>query len=380
MPHSSCGARAESHATKPSVFVQAIAALRKSLHRNLPLGNALGLRLPFGHLGVTMTDSAISRLPVEQFAARRRNVRHNRAVVVSTPRLREHINSRFDQYRRSPLANIVPLSVGLAVVGVLWIGWHNRDDSGLTPESGVGYWLGIAGSALMLLLLLYPLRKRMSSLRTIGTVAFWFRAHMILGLLGCVLVLWHANFKLGSINSNVALFAMLVVAASGIVGRYLYSKIHRGLYGRKAVVQEILADADALKDFIGFDLPVADRVAAQLKAFAQLGTAAPKGILGGLLLLPGINWRGSAVRRRLITDVHGVIAVEAKRLGWSRRVRRQQLSGATDLVTLYVVAVKKAAAFAFYERLFRIWHIFHMPLFFLLVVAAIVHVFAAHFF
>jgi hypothetical protein len=75
-----------------------------------------------------------------------------------------------------------------------------------------------------------------------------------------------------------------------------------------------------------------------------------------------------------------VIAVEAKRLGWSRRVRRQQLSGATDLVTLYVVAVKKAAAFAFYERLFRIWHIFHMPLFFLLVVAAIVHVFAAHFF
>ena len=136
-----------------------------------------------------MTDSAISRLPVEQFAARRRNVRHNRAVVISTPRLREHINSRFDQYRRSPLANIVPLSVGLAVVGVLWIGWHNRDDSGLTPESGVGYWLGIAGSALMLLLLLYPLRKRMSSLRTIGTVAFWFRAHMILGLLGCVLVL-----------------------------------------------------------------------------------------------------------------------------------------------------------------------------------------------
>jgi hypothetical protein len=49
-------------------------------------------------------------------------------------------------------------------------------------------------------------------------------------------------------------------------------------------------------------------------------------------------------------------------------------------VTLHVAAVKKAAALAFYERLFRLWHVLHVPLFFLLVIAAIIHVFAAHYF
>ncbi len=336
-----------------------------------------------------MTDSAISEFPVERFIARRRRdasdnrtagatSRPQTAVAPSRPRPRTKAD--FAQYRTRPWANVIPFTFSTAIVAVVWIGWLNRDDSGLTPESGVGYWLGIAGSGLMLLLLLYPLRKRMRSLRVVGTVAFWFRAHMILGVFGSVLILWHANFRLGSINSNVALAAMLFVSTSGIFGRYLYSKIHLGLYGRKAVVQEILADAEALKGIIGANLPVADRVVAQLNAFARLGTAAPKGILAGLVFVPVISLRGAAVRMRLIADARQVMAVEGKRLGRSRRVRRQQLACVADHVTLHIAAVKKAAAFAFYERLFRLWHVFHVPLFFLLVIAAIIHVFAAHFF
>jgi len=277
-------------------------------------------------------------------------------------------------------ANIVPLAFSIAVVVTLWIAWLNREDSGLTPENGAGYWLGIVGSSLMVLLLLYPLRKRVRSLRPLGTVAFWFRVHMTLGVLGPVLIMLHANFRLGSINSNVALMAMLIVATSGVVGRYLYGKIHLGLYGRRVVVQEILADAEALKALISAGLPVADRVVAQLSAFAQVGTAAPKGVVSGLFLLPVISLRASVIRARLMADVRQVIAVEGKRLGWSRSVRRRQLAGVSDLVALHVAAVKKAAAFAFYERLFGLWHVLHLPLFFLLVMAAIVHIFAAHFF
>ena len=324
-----------------------------------------------------MTDSVISELPVERFVAQRRRATR-KAVAASCART--PAKSNFAQYRTRLWTNVVPLTFGIAVATILWIGWVNREDSGLTPQSGVGYWLGIVGSSFMVLLLLYPLRKRMKFLRLLGTVVFWFRAHMILGIFGPVLILLHANFSLGSVNSNVALVAMLIVATSGIVGRYLYGKIHLGLYGRRVVLREILADADALKGFIGAGLPVADRVVAQLNAFAQLGTAAPNGLVAGLLLLPVTSWRASVVRARLIAEVRQVIAVEGKRLGWSRKVRRRQLAGITDLVTLHVAAVKKAAAFALYERLFSLWHVLHLPLFFLLVIAAIVHIFAAHFF
>jgi hypothetical protein len=324
-----------------------------------------------------MTDSAYSEFPAQGLVAQqRRGAIGNSAGAPARPRAKPD----FAQYRTRFSAKVTPLAFAVAVAAVLWIGWLNREDSGLTPENGIGYWLGIAGSSLMVLLLLYPLRKRTKFWRLLGTVTFWFRAHMILGIIGPVLILLHANFRLGSVNSNVALATMLIVATSGIVGRYLYSKIHLGLYGRKAVVREILADADALRELIAAGLPIAHRVVAQLNAFADRATTAPRGILAGLLLLPVIGWRARLVRRRLIADARRVIEVEGKRLGWSRKVRRRRLAGVSDLVTLHVAAVRKAAVFALYERLFRFWHIFHLPLFFLLVIAAIVHIFAAHFF
>ena len=92
---------------------------------------------------------------------------------------------------------------------------------------------GIIGGSLMLLLLLYSLRKRWSWLRFLGPTPSWFRAHMVLGILGPLCILYHSNFSTGATNSNVALFCMLTVAGSGLVGRYIYAHIHHGLYGRK---------------------------------------------------------------------------------------------------------------------------------------------------
>jgi hypothetical protein len=90
--------------------------------------------------------------------------------------------------------------------------------------------------------------------------------------------------------------------------------------------------------------------------------------------------RGAVVRMRLVADARQVIAAEGQRLGWSRTARRQQLADVADLATLHIAAVRNTAAFAFYERLFRLWRVFHVPLFSLLVIAAIIHIFTAHFF
>jgi len=328
-----------------------------------------------------MTNSAISELPAKKLTSRRNAQDHRtgrpRAAVsrLQTPAERDSVRNRPPRH-----ANVFPKIFAIAVVFALSIGWLNRDENGLTPVSGLGYWLGIAGSSLMLLLLLYPLRKRIRSLRGIGTVTFWFRAHMILGILGPVLVLWHANFRLGSINASVALIAMLVVAASGIIGRYLYSKIHLGLYGRKAKVQQVVANADDLRKFILADPRIADRMVVKLNTFAQLGATGPKGALAGLILLPIITLRGAVLRKRLITYAHYVISVEGKRRGRSRHIQRMQVAGATEFVTRHIGAAKKVAKFAVYERLFGLWHLFHVPLFFLLVITAIVHVLASHFY
>ena len=75
-----------------------------------------------------------------------------------------------------------------------------------------------------------------------------------------------------------------------------------------------------------------------------------------------------------------VIAVEGKRRRRPQEVQRQQLAGVKDFMTQYIGAAQKAATFAFYERLFRLWHVFHVPLFVLPLIVAIIHVFASHFY
>jgi hypothetical protein len=286
--------------------------------------------------------------------------------------------SRFRHYAGRPAARVAPAIFGAALVAALVVGWLSRDQDYLVPDSGLGYWLGITGASLMLLLLLYPLRKRVSGMRSLGSVAAWFRLHMVLGLLGPALVLFHSNFKLGSLNSNVALAAMLVVATSGIAGRYLYGKIHLGLYGRKAEVRKVLADIETMRDALG--AAVGDRITAQLNAFAEQAFGAPRGPLVAFCALPVLAVRARLVSDRVRRDVRRTIADEAKRHRWPRRARDERFRVITELVMLYVAAVKKAATFAFYERLFRLWHVLHLPLFVILIMAACIHVVTAHLF
>ena len=288
-------------------------------------------------------------------------------------------NSRPDFQLKRLLGKVIPLFFTAAIVVLLVLGWLGREEEYLTPKTGLGYWLGIYGSTAMLLLLIYSIRKRTRSMRWLGPIPVWFRVHMVLGIAGPVLIIFHSNFNLGSLNSNVALLTMLTVATSGIVGRYLYGKIHMGLYGRKAKVQEILAEAESLRQSLGHELEAANYIAEELNLFSQRVTAnLPTGLFSSL-------WRGAVLsvhtrfmRLRLLGDARRLVRIEGKARGWSRRERGKRLARVSEIIRLYFGAVLKAAEFAFYERLFALWHIFHLPLIFLMVSAAIVHIWAVH--
>ena len=55
--------------------------------------------------------------------------------------------------------DVFVLSLGWLVL--IAFAWNRRNSGDLTAETGVGYALGIIGSTLMLIMLVYPLRKRL---------------------------------------------------------------------------------------------------------------------------------------------------------------------------------------------------------------------------
>jgi len=120
-----------------------------------------------------------------------------------------------------------PIMWTIVVAVVIVWGMHARLERYITPQRGIGYWLGITGGSMMLLLLMYSARKRVSWLRWMGSIPAWFEFHMVLGVVGPLLILFHSNFSLGATNSNVALICMLLVAGSGVVGRYIYTRLMR---------------------------------------------------------------------------------------------------------------------------------------------------------
>jgi hypothetical protein len=56
------------------------------------------------------------------------------------------------------------------------------------------------------------------------------------------------------------------------------------------------------------------------------------------------------------------------------KVRSRVLADASS----YLDSVRRAAEFAFYDRMLRLWHVLHLPLFFVLVATAIIHIVAVH--
>ena len=136
-----------------------------------------------------------------------------------------------------------PVIFTLVTLAILYVGWTSDLENYITAESGLGYFLGIIGSVMMFITLLYSLRKRLKSMRNWGNIRTWFTIHMILGIYGPVLILYHSNFSIGSSqNEKVAMISMLVVVVSGIVGRYVHDKIRYGLYQHEAALESLQFD------------------------------------------------------------------------------------------------------------------------------------------
>jgi len=256
----------------------------------------------------------------------------------------------------------------LCALALLW-GHRLREDLYFSPESDLGYGLGVFGTLCMLLLLSYSLRKRVRALGSLGPVRSWFQFHMVLGLVGPTAILFHCNFQVGSANSAVALACALLVAGSGIIGRFLYPRIHHGLSGRRTTLAERRGELEARRGELAGALRGSPDLDAALRHFEASALVPAQGA-ARIWQLAMLGHRARRVRRR------------ARRALGSSSARstgeRAALRSALDGVRAYVGTVREVARFRIYERIFGLWHALHLPLCVLLFTATAVHVVAVH--
>lgn len=95
----------------------------------------------------------------------------------------------------------------------------------------VGRWLGIPGTLLIVLSFGYSMRKR-KLIRT-GNPRTLLTVHETFTLLGAAMVLVHAGVHFNTILPWLALVAMLLNVASGLVGKFLLERSRRHVAARR---------------------------------------------------------------------------------------------------------------------------------------------------
>lgn len=283
-----------------------------------------------------------------------------------------------DGARRERRGSGRALPTAAAVLALVAAGRYYRDAIPITPETGVGYGLGIAGGSTMMLLTLYVARKKLRFMRNWGKLSQWFRIHMMLGVLAPLLILFHCNFRLGAPNSNVALGSMLLVATSGVIGRFLYTRINHGLYGARATLEEIHAELDLSAHTLGQRLAPTSAASVRLLAFATRTRESGLGLTARLLRFATLPFAARRVRRRVFADIRDELAREAERRQWSGETHAAHAETLRQLVSAYLAALVKEKQFRVYERLASLWHAVHIPLFIMLLLTGILHVVAVH--
>lgn len=269
---------------------------------------------------------------------------------------------------------LTPVRVfGFAVVVALLWGYNAHLERYITPTRGLGYALGIVGGSLMLVLLMYPARKRAQWLHVFGGVPFWYHLHMTLGIVGPVLILFHSNFSLGATNSNVALFCMLAVSGSGLVGRYIFSRVYGDWHEHKTTLEELQATAELLRKQSNTMTLLPGYLGAIEHEEQRLFRPA-KTPLGALVQPVTVGARSVLARWRLNNQIR-VMVLEAACQSPALAAHGQRLAtNATSYAMRRLDAVRRVREHGYYVKLFSLWHVAHVPFFVMTLVAGVVHV------
>jgi hypothetical protein len=229
----------------------------------------------------------------------------------------------------------------------------------LKPGGTRGYWLGVAGTALMVVMHVYSVRRRSRPLRRLGPLRAWLDFHIWCGIVGPLLIVLHSSFKVQGLVA-LSFWSMVAVSLSGVLGRYLYLQIPRRKSGDElslAEAEEVDREMTArLRDEFGLS-------DTDLKRLDDLATA-------------DIDERSSLVGLVLRFPFQGVT------LRWklARFARRVDLPAGAPLRSFLAVVRQKAlierriGTWQKLQQLFHYWHVFHKPFAIVMYLFLVVHV------
>ena len=256
------------------------------------------------------------------------------------------------------------LGCGLAILLPIYLMQHPYP-----PKSVVQMILGIAGSVMMASgVMFYTLRKRIKALKKLGQMKYWLNFHITFCLLGPLLVTYHSAMTVKAPNSGVAFYVMLVVVASGVVGRYIYRHFQFSLSGERANLKEMSEETDQLDQKINQYFSESQKVISMIEKFFELREGQRAGgLVRSFYTMVRLDW----LERRLKQQIIRYLQHKASKITLNKSPKERLFE---DLLIKRISLEKKASILEATTKLFSYWHKLHVPLIWILLFTFIAHV------
>jgi hypothetical protein len=226
----------------------------------------------------------------------------------------------------------------------------------LRQSGSAGHLFGIIGTFFILLLLLYSIRKRFRFASKWGNLNTWLSAHIFLGTAGPVLVLFHSDFKFSGIVS-IAFWSMVLVLASGVVGKYIFALIPRSLSGLELNRIELEAEE------IGLTFEMRKLLPTTHPFWQRLADIENKAGRPSRLEHLHLLFEAAQLRRQLL-----------RLLPESPGLRRRQRNTIIKLVVKRHMIHHKAQLIQQTLRILHYWHLVHQPFVIIMFLVLLIHV------
>ncbi|MEM7368072.1 MAG: hypothetical protein AAF587_05685 [Bacteroidota bacterium] len=223
--------------------------------------------------------------------------------------------------------------------------YHPRHDW-FKPSGAYGHGIGILGTLMILIgVVLYIARKRYNFLAKLIRLKYLLEFHIFLCTLGPILVLFHTAFKFGGIVS-IAFWSMVAVVLSGVIGRFIYIQIPHSIEGRILTLGEVKDLKNNLTQKLKESFSLDDTLLAMVVGITDDDN------------IPHAKQSMKTLRKTLK----------------EKQVPKQDRVSIMSMIKEEISLSSKIARLEYMQKLFKYWHVAHLPFALIMLIIVVIHV------
>lgn len=239
--------------------------------------------------------------------------------------------------------------------------FYHADHQQLKPSGFIGHGIGILGSLMMITgVAIYMIRKRVKKFMRLGVLKHWLELHIFLCTVGPILILFHTAFKFGGIVS-VSFWSMVAVVLSGVIGRFIYVQIPRTIQGQELNLDDIREMDIQMNNKLRNDFGIEEKLIAEINGYAfvlQSGSS----IFGSIKLII----KSFFLEKLFKSKIRRALKIHS--------VDKTTLKQTINIVASKLALQRKIKILSNMQKLFKYWHVAHLPFAIIMFVIMILHI------